>query len=359
MTDTKFRKQFMTAILIVYAVFGFGMIIGTFFDLQVDMALMHYSNRWGVFMERFGMLPADMVQFAACAALVAGYHSLDEVLDFSAGYFPFIGKLKHNKAARTVLFVLHSAAYVGIFYLSFEGSNRMWNFIFNNAAGHNLQDILISAGLQKPLSILIWTIVRLVPVLLLIFALRKVPKDIMKDIEYMALVGLLMLCCSPVINALKRYFNRVRFREMIAYSHGLINADGWTSRGSADIPRAWIADTDFSSFTRWYKVGDALNRYSEPTSFPSGHTTAASYSFLLIPLFAKNEKLRKYFIPAFIIGFGYTLNMGISRLVRGAHYLTDISSAALIMFTIMLFWFFLLDFLGRNVSAALKKKKKK
>lgn len=357
MTDTKFRKRFMTAIIIIYAVFGFGMIFGTFFDLQVDMALLHYSNRWGVFMERFGMLPADTVEFAACAALVAGYHTLDEVLDFCAGYFPFFGKAKQNKTARTVLFVLHSAAYIGIFYLSFDGSNRMWSFILNNAVGHNLQDILVTAGLQKQLAILIWTIVRLVPVLLLILLLRKAPKNIRKDIEYMALVGLLMLLCSPIINVLKHHFNRVRFREMIAYSHGLINADGWSSRGASDIPRAWIADTDFSSFARWYKVGDALNRYSDPTSFPSGHTTAASYSFLLIPLFAKNEKLRKFFIPAFIIGFGYTLSMGISRLVRGAHYLTDISSAALIMFTIMILWFFLLDFLGRKISAALKKKK--
>ena len=67
-------------------------------------------------------------------------------------------------------------------------------------------------------------------------------------------------------------------------------------------------------------------------SFPSGHTT--EIAMLLLPLIAlplANKKYEKIQLPLFFVTFGLILLVGFSRILCGAHFLSDVSMGALLM----------------------------
>lgn len=86
---------------------------------------------------------------------------------------------------------------------------------------------------------------------------------------------------------------------------------------------------DFSTFTNWW----ILN--GKPSSdlfksFPSGHTSAAASSLILIyipKVFDVNRKYKKFFI---IFPIAWSILVGVSRIFDGAHFLTDISMGYII-----------------------------
>ena len=335
--DKKLKKQFIGCAVFYFAFFAVLMIIGTFYDLEIDKAVFNYKNAFATLMENRGMDVMYVVPLMAWSMLIAAYHPIDEAFDIADSIFPFFKYLKNNKATHFICFVLLHIMYAFFFYEAFKNSNDQLNRFMGGVFGYNLQDMLVNAGAPKPLAVILWTLLRLALVVFFIILFRKLDKKYRKALEFMAVAGLVLYYGSDFINDIKDYFHRIRFREMIAYSHGLVNSDGWSARYLADdIPREWIETTDFSAFTRWYQIGNDMGVYSEPTSFPSGHTSAAAFAMLFPALFYKCKALNKYFIPAFIAGFAYTLTMGITRLIKGAHYLTDIASGAIIIFATLL-----------------------
>ena len=346
--DKKIKKQINACIIFYFAFFGTLMIIGTFFDLEIDKALFNYQNKFAIIMENWGMQPMYVLPLFAWSMLIAAYHPIDEAFDIAASIFPFFRYLKSNKITHFICFALLHIMYGAFCYGAFRGSNDTLNNIMWGICGYNLQDLLTNAGWAKPLAVLMWTLLRIALILVIILFFRKIDVKYRKALEFMAAAGIALYYGGNIVNAIKDHFHRIRFREMIAYSHGLVNEDGWTSRGSADIPREWINSTDFSAFDRWYKVGNDMGVYSEAHSFPSGHTAAAAFTMLLAPLFSKCKALNKYFVPAFAVGFIYTAAMGISRLIKGAHYLTDISAGAMIIFALMLLIVGIMDVFERK-----------
>ena len=344
--NTLLRQQIVCYALF-FAVFGAGMAYGTFRDLQVDQALLRYSDLFGRFMEHYAVFPQYTVRALACAALLSTFGRTGNTLTRLACFAPVFEKVRGRRVLYVLFFAAHKVVYALLLCGAFDGADTCLNFISGNLLGKEVQDVLIGFGLPYGPAVAVWIGVRFgfIAVCVLIFLLlRKKLPDLWKGCVFAAAAGLSLLLGSRVIDVLKGIFHRVRFREMIAYSHGLIAENGWTQRGGADLPRAWIADTDFSAFTRWYVPGNDRGVYTDATSFPSGHTTAAAFTMLLAPLFAHAGKFRKLFVPAFAVGFCYTLAMAVSRLMRGAHYLTDVCAAALIMCGMMLLISLLLDF---------------
>ena len=115
------------------------------------------------------------------------------------------------------------------------------------------------------------------------------------------------------IAGLKLLMHRPRYRTLILYD---------------DIP-----------FYNWYQrcanYQELMNIHGlegeEFKSFPSGHTfksTGIVIASVFLPL--AEPKLKKFQLPLFIVGMGLTILTGFSRILVGAHFLSDVSMGALI-----------------------------
>ena len=91
---------------------------------------------------------------------------------------------------------------------------------------------------------------------------------------------------------------------------------------------------NFSYFTPWYEISGArdllLGNSPVPKdgfkSFPSGHTFSAGISYVLIclPYLYDRFNNRKWTIIWYVIPICFTGLVGLSRIVAGAHYLSDV-----------------------------------
>ena len=352
-------KQKTAMYALWFLTFAIMMIIGTSRDLEIDKAVFNYQNKFALFMENYGMLPVYTVKLLAYSVLVVSYHKLDSALDIMQSFLPFVEKFRKSTGFRAVAFVLLHIIYVLFLYGAFTGSGELFNFFTNAAGKGSLYDIMVDGKVPKFIASVLWFIARLALEALVIFLFSKISREKLKALEFMAIAGLFLYEGSNVINWLKEYFHRVRFREMIAYYHSLIDASGRTYRGDSDMPKEWVENTYFNAYTPWYKKGDSSHVYSESNSFPSGHTAAAAFAMLLPMLASKTKNAAKIFAPAFIIGFAYTLTVGITRLVRGAHFLTDIAAAAIIMLLMLMVIMGIMNYLERYSENKLRRIKRR
>ncbi|AMC92828.1 hypothetical protein AOC36_02155 [Erysipelothrix larvae] len=94
-----------------------------------------------------------------------------------------------------------------------------------------------------------------------------------------------------------------------------------------------IASNPDATFQNWWIIGSDLKDKLMPTgviseefkSFPSGHTASAACIFGLCILPYLNTSLTKYKNGFFWSCVGITLVIAFSRLVMGAHFLTDVT----------------------------------
>jgi membrane-associated phospholipid phosphatase len=133
----------------------------------------------------------------------------------------------------------------------------------------------------------------------------KVDENMKKPLVILALTGLAVMAVQTgIIESVKIFWGRVRFRDLLA-------------AGSYDA---------FTSFLH-------PNGINGNKSFPSGHTASAGmcYNLLLLPYI--NKKCREKKALLFILAFVYTLTVEYTRLVMGAHYLSDVTVGNLVSFT--------------------------
>lgn len=92
-----------------------------------------------------------------------------------------------------------------------------------------------------------------------------------------------------------------------------------------------VADDPRAYFMPWWQTGSQLKdtlvaagvAAEEFKSFPSGHTGNAAVLILLGLLPQLNGRLEKKKPLLLGIGFGWTALVALSRIIMGAHYLTD------------------------------------
>ena len=353
--NTVSKKKILIPIALYFAAFIVMMIIGTYRDLEISKSMFNYSNGFARFMADYGMIPSKITRLLAYSVLIAAYHKTDDVLDILQSFFPFVSKFRDNKPVKGLIFVLLHIMYAMFCWGAFAGSNELLDYILGSAAGGNIQDLMVAHKVPYVFAVIVWTIVRIALAALTVFLFHKLGKEKLRALEFMAIAGLLVYEGSDVINHIKTHFHRVRFREMVAYSHSLIDANGMTSIGDNDMPKTWVEDSFYDAYTPWYKIGADYGIYSNSNAFPSGHTAAAAFSMMLPMLVLKAKKAEKLYIPAFVISFAYTLLVGFMRILRGAHYLTDIAAAALIMLAMILLIVGILTKLERHSNKKMKR----
>lgn len=159
---------------------------------------------------------------------------------------------------------------------------------------------------------------------------RNESPELLKKIVSLAIISLVALV---VVALTKRLMARPRFR--------------------------WVLVMDDSSlFRNWWEHGRTLKASygslvnDEFTSFPSGHSAYAMFALFLFPMLADYvPKLEKWRWALFLLGLLWWGLTAYSRLTVGAHYLSDVCVAGLIV----IFTHEIAPILGRLVAKMRKK----
>lgn len=280
-------------ILIVLGILLIGLILGSIFDLKISEAIYQepssFLNMFGICMASFGLFPAYF-----CLACVGGGF-------LASGIF---GK-DLNKIIRILSYVLAVIGFAATIYLAandFPSVNgfadtKLWplSYVFSTllACGGIISGFFIC---KKAAIKHIWPILCVMAV---IFT-----------------VGLL-----PQAFIIKLFIHRPRYRYAIYY--GACNFKNW-----------WEMFPEYKSLigSEW---GGYILTKEEFKSFPSGHAGSGLILSMFLP-FAANffPKLKGKETLLFYIGVTYGAIMMLSRMLVGAHYLTDVCFGAIIMFVI-------------------------
>ncbi len=142
-------------------------------------------------------------------------------------------------------------------------------------------------------------------VLLLMCSFIRIPDNYKMPLLLACVIGLAVLALQlTTVEIMKNLWGRVRYRDL-------------------------LKDVTLDRFTPFY----VINGKNGNKSFPSGHTAGAGMIYLSMLLPMINEKLKKYKSVFFALSFVYTSVVAYTRLVMGAHYLSDVTVGGIIAFT--------------------------
>ena len=143
-----------------------------------------------------------------------------------------------------------------------------------------------------------------------------IPENLHKTLVILSIAGIaIMFAEISIIEVIKVTWGRVRFRDML-------------KAGS------------FDAFTAWY-IPNGINGNK---SFPSGHTASAAMSYLTLffPYINSDKWLKKRWL-CFLVPFIYTSTVAFTRLIAGAHFLSDVTVGGTIGFVTVIVGMAILD----------------
>ncbi|MFM1576564.1 phosphatase PAP2 family protein [Helcococcus ovis] len=249
-------------ILLSFLILGFiGILIGSFYDLQINKLLYSRGNLYPETLKFLGEFP--MIIIMTTSSLI--------YLKYS--------NFKINRLA----YILMLLFFICFPIVSAYGIPRYFN--------------------NKQILLRIFIYIFYVSSSIVLFKLIKI-EDKEKLVKFVLFTAISIFTIFIIFDFMKNIWGRHRFFDM--YQKG-----------------------EFSTFTNWW----ILN--GKPSSdlfksFPSGHTSAAASSLILIyipEIFNINKKLNSFFI---IFPILWAILVGISRIFDGAHFLTDISMGYII-----------------------------
>ena len=258
-------KKYRTEIIVFYVLAAAAMVVASFFDLKIDIALNDPSNPFAVWLYRTGEFPSRLICPIAGAVI---FRCTD----------------KKAVAAIGAALCLGGSAYMG-YYIGKHFFVEEYRMAFSLLWG-------IGFGVAA------------------LYAVRfvTVPNEFKRPLFTAAVIGVgVMTAQLLTVDIMKNLWGRVRFRDLL-------------SSGSCD------------GFTAWF----VINGKNGNKSFPSGHTAGAGMSYLLMLLPFIDKKREKYRAVYFWCPFIYTSAVALTRLVMGAHYLSDVAVGGVIAFSCVL-----------------------
>lgn len=317
------RTKTVVSMLLFALVFGGLLITATFMDLQISKTLTanvlaehnYYTNdAFGTVFEILGSAPVYMM--IAFAAQILFWH---------------IARNFSKKGVKEILELL--LVIVGtVSYFAF--AKQSTGYFLQHVGAEPMED----AAFVKIVEIVIACMATF-------FGTMTVRNFKNESIEKLVMFAIAVLCVAAAANIIvgivKGPVGRMRFRAM--------NTIG-----------------DFSHYTRWYVMNgqmpdEELIRLFGTTdacrSFPSGHTCAAGMSYclvMLIPALKIEEKWKKAALWLFPITF--TGVVAVSRIVVGAHFMSDVLMGGTIAFLSMIIFREIFVVKGENVKALFSKK---
>lgn len=284
---------------IVLGLFIAGFIVGSFIDQALSNAVFSRDNAFGLTMSAIGTIPGYMI----LAVLGGGFFAL--------------GFKDYKKVYRVFLYIIGVlCAGVAIFFTGreFFGPNG-----FTDAAP-KIIGYIITTPIAGGCFYLGYRLTKKsnTPYLWLIFAVAAI-------CIFFALV--------PGVTMIKAIFHRPRFRTLTLYEG--IEFHNW-----------WQRCANYKDLMAEYGVIS-----EEFKSFPSGHAGASAVFMLgvcLLPLIDK--KYEKLVLPLFYGGLAWVLLVSFTRILVGAHFLSDVSMGGILTSIFMI--------VNNEVLIALNKKYK-
>ena len=333
------RKLKITAILCVtfgVAVFVCLLVIASFFDLEISKALTKGSLKAGEYYSDNEFALFFEVAGGSVVYLLGGIASLicltASVKMEDGQPFLFVKELKGTayKIIKTLLIIVFSAFAVYEMYAFFHDAFKYTDRYLQDAVNGTGASFSLDSGYLTAVQVVIAFIFSG-----LIFALLlKIKREnIFTLIKLAALILIVEAMYLVFVGLIKGPIGRMRFRTM--------NAIG-----------------DFSYYTPWYKINGVRHVLSDGTigkgdfdaatlvgatsdtckSFPSGHTYCAAMSFALVCLPDMFERFKKTYIKAlcWVIPAVYTVTVAVTRIVVGAHFLSDVLIGGTLAFTLII-----------------------
>ena len=335
------NKSLICFSFFLYTVCAAFMIYGTIYDTQINMALFNPQSSFAVTLEAFGQSVLWLMWGPLFSVLFLTRHSLNGYLEIFSRFLPFIKPLKNTetKAYKAFDTIIRIITGVLFFVLCVIG----WKKPVQNILKHmlDLNDIIyfaISAALA----------------VISIFLFSRLKKESLNKLEYLCASALLLGILLKFAEELKPLTHRVRFREMVAYSNGILDENGMSHGTFTKLSPVLEKDmkniADLSAFTRWYKIGDDMGIYAKADSFPSGHVMNSCGVFLTNFLLRANEKLKKLSPLALVFSLCYVSVMALSRIIAGAHYLTDVTFGIILGYSAFLCAYAFLGFIKNKTK---------
>lgn len=278
------KKRYHFFIIIGILLVGF--IVGSFLDLQIDKAIFSENNWFGLFMASFGVYPC----YAGLAFIGGGLLSTANNRKDAPVYVKIIS------------YILSAAAYGMSIYLCGKE--------FPSVNGHNLPQLawlsyLICAVVFG--GVFVWSF----------FVCKKGDPKYLWNI-LMVMTVIFVIALLPAGFLIKLVIHRPRYRYAVRF-------------GDTSFYNWWQLFPEYKDHIGKVVNGVTLTK-EEFKSFPSGHSGTGMIMAMFLP-FASFffPKLKGKETILFYIGAIFGFVMMFSRLLVGAHYLTDTCMGSLIV----------------------------
>ena len=269
---------------IVGGILLIGLLLGSFFDLQINAAIFDRYNGFGLVASSFGMIP--------------GYATLAL---FGGALFALTFKNKKFHIAVRILFYVFSVACYGLatYFLGKDvfSINGFYNEKFHPWLGCIIMGVIMA------------------PVVYFGYWLGKKNENPKMWIIILVLAAAMFMALVPGTTLLKSIMHRPRYR--IAVFEGYAPFHNW-----------WQPCKEYNDYIA---ANTAVLTKEEFKSFPSGHSCAVMCGMIfatVLPLM--NKKWAKYQVLFFYIAFAWGLVVMFSRMLVGAHYLSDTCMGSLL-----------------------------
>ena len=279
-------KKLRLHLYIILGFFVVTFVIGTFLDEQVSKALFHRDDTFGLLVSSVGTLPGYLL------------------FSFIGGGFLSIALKKQYKIGWTVVFYVLCAACLAL-TIVFAGRE------FFGVNGFNIPSI-------KWVGYMIVVPFALATTYLGYYLINKTER---KGVWIVLVISafFIFMALVPGVTLLKSIFHRPRYRSITLY--------------------------DEITFHNWYQpcknYKDLMSitglTSEEFKSFPSGHAGGSALTImfaLLVPYFVKGQD--KIQLPLLYGSFVWVILVSFSRILVGAHFLSDISMGSILTVTMII-----------------------
>lgn len=344
------KNKTIIAIVLFAAIFAALVLIASFLDLQVSKLLTKGSLKegdyyatgfFGVLLECVGCVPIYlMIAFACC---VLFWTCLKIVR-------------KRNNALGIVLAVVCA---IGVVAACWYTVKDVMGYVFEHAAyWAQVEGLSANAGLHKfehsGAMYAIDAVLGIIMAAPAIMATKLFSEETLKKlVKFILATAVALVVANVLIMIIKTPIGRMRFRAINStLGQGMINnrmVQGYTPWYKIN---GQPNDGVLAAFESTYGVTDAFK------SFPSGHTCSAGtvYALMMLPDLFEFKRKKGAKLACWIVPIVYVALVAISRIMVGAHYMSDVTFGGTIAFVCVMIAREIIVLKGKNVRALFSKK---